>query len=141
MPAPDADATTGGAGSATQAYTLNVSAPVLTLTPSALPAGLFGHRYEQRLAAAGGTAPYRYVLSAGALPDGVTLEPAGGLAGTPTAAGAFAFTITATDALGFSGSHDYVVQIAPRPDPSRDPEVRGLLSAQRDAAPTASATT
>ncbi|KAG1467524.1 hypothetical protein G6F57_012974 [Rhizopus arrhizus] len=135
------DATTGGAGSATQAYTLNVSAPVLTLTPSALPAGLFGHRYEQRLAAAGGTAPYRYVLSAGALPDGVTLEPAGGLAGTPTAAGAFAFTITATDALGFSGSHDYVVQIAPRPDPSRDPEVRGLLSAQRDAAPTASATT
>ena len=128
------DATTGGAGSATQAYTLNVSAPVLTLTPSALPAGLFGHRYEQRLAAAGGTAPYRYVLSAGALPDGVTLEPAGGLAGTPTAAGAFAFTITATDALGFSGSHDYVVQIAPRPDPSRDPEVRGLLSAQRDAA-------
>ncbi|MFV1846795.1 putative Ig domain-containing protein [Stenotrophomonas maltophilia] len=128
------DATTGGAGSATQAYTLNVSAPVLTLTPSALPAGLFGHRYEQRLAAAGGTAPYRYVLSAGALPDGVTLEPTGGLAGTPTAAGAFAFTITATDALGFSGSHDYVVQIAPRPDPSRDPEVRGLLSAQRDAA-------
>ena len=128
------DATTGGAGSATQAYTLNVSAPVLTLTPSALPPGLFGHRYEQRLAAAGGTAPYRYVLSAGALPDGVTLEPAGGLAGTPTAAGAFAFTITATDALGFSGSHDYVVQIAPRPDPTQDPEVRGLLSAQRDAA-------
>ena len=128
------DATTGGAGSITQAYTLSVSAPQLTLTPSALPAGSFGHRYEQRLTATGGTAPYRYAISAGALPTGVTLDPAGGLAGTPTTAGAFAFTVTATDALGFSGSHDYVVQIAARPDPSRDPEVRGLLSAQRDAA-------
>ena len=128
------DATTGGAGTLTQAYSLSVAAPVLALTPTSLPAGLFANRYEQVLTATGGTAPYRYAVSAGALPDGMTLEAAGMLAGTPTAAGAFAFTVTATDALGFTGSHDYVVQIAQRPDPTRDPEVRGLLTAQRDAA-------
>ncbi|WP_433925368.1 putative Ig domain-containing protein [Stenotrophomonas nematodicola] len=128
------DATAGGAGSLTQAYTLSVSAPALVLTPASLPAGLFGNRYEQGLTATGGTAPYRYAVSAGALPEGMTLEAAGRLAGTPTAAGAFAFTVTATDALGFTGSQNYVVQIAQRPDPTRDPEVRGLLTAQRDAA-------
>jgi uncharacterized protein YhjY with autotransporter beta-barrel domain len=128
------DATAGGAGSLTQAYTLSVAAPVLVLTPASLPAGLFASRYEQGLTATGGTAPYRYAVSAGALPDGMTLAAAGLLAGTPTAAGAFAFTVTVTDAQGFTGSQNYVVQIAQRPDPTRDPEVRGLLSAQRDAA-------
>ncbi|WP_312709084.1 putative Ig domain-containing protein [Stenotrophomonas sp.] len=129
-----ADATAGGAGAVTQAYTVNVSAPVLALTPSSLPAGVFASRYEQALTATGGTAPYRYAVSAGALPTGMALDAAGMLAGTPTAAGAFAFTVTVTDALGFTGSRDYIVQIADRPDPTRDPEVRGLLSAQRDAA-------
>jgi large repetitive protein len=128
------DSTTGTPGTATQAYTLNVAAPVLTLTPETLPVGLFANAYQQQLSTTGGTAPYSYAVTAGALPGGLSLASSGALSGTPTAAGGFTFTITATDALGFTGTRDYTVQITQRPDPTLDPEVRGLLSAQAETA-------
>ncbi|MER2176322.1 MAG: autotransporter domain-containing protein, partial [Stenotrophomonas maltophilia] len=128
------DSTTGTPAAVTQAYTLSVAAPVLTLTPATLPAGLFANAYQQLLSTSGGTAPYTYAVTTGALPGGLALATSGALTGTPTAAGAFAFTVTATDALGFTGTRDYTVQVTQRPDPTRDPEVRGLLSAQADAA-------
>jgi uncharacterized protein with beta-barrel porin domain len=128
------DSTTGTAATTTQAYSLSVAAPVLTLTPATLPAGLFANTYQQQLSSSGGTAPYSYAVTTGRLPDGLTLAASGALTGTPTAAGGFAFTVTATDALGFTGTRDYTVQVTQRPDPTRDPEVRGLLSAQADAA-------
>lgn len=128
------DSTTGTPGTVTQAYTLNVAAPVLTLTPETLPAGLFANSYQQQLSTSGGTAPYSYAVTTGTLPGGLTLSASGALSGTPTAAGGFTFTVTATDALGFTGTRDYTVQVTQRPDPTRDPEVRGLLSAQADAA-------
>ena len=37
----------------------------------------------------------------------------GTIAGTPTAAGGFSFTMTATDKNGFSGSRAYSVTVAP----------------------------
>jgi outer membrane autotransporter protein len=128
------DSTTGTPASVTQAYTLSVAAPVLTLTPATLPAGVFANAYQQQLSSSGGTAPYTYAVTTGALPGGLVLAASGALTGTPSAAGGFAFTVTATDALGFTGTHDYTVQVTQRPDPTRDPEVRGLLSAQADAA-------
>jgi len=128
------DSTRGTPAAVTQAYTLSVAAPVLTLTPATLPAGLFANAYQQQLSTSGGTAPYTYAVTTGALPGGLALAASGALTGTPTAAGAFAFTVTATDALGFTGTRDYTVQVTQRPDPTRDPEVRGLLSAQADAA-------
>lgn len=128
------DSTTGTPGTVTQAYTLDVAAPVLTLTPETLPAGLFASAYQQQLSTSGGTAPYSYAVTTGTLPGGLTLSASGVVSGTPTAAGGFAFTVTATDALGFTGTRDYTVQVTQRPDPTRDPEVRGLLSAQADAA-------
>lgn len=128
------DSTTGTPGTVTQSYTLNVAAPVLTLTPETLPAGLFANAYQQQFSTSGGTAPYSYAVTTGALPGGLSLSTSGAISGTPTAAGGFAFTVTATDALGFTGTRDYTVQVTQRPDPTRDPEVRGLLSAQADAA-------
>ncbi|MGN6610082.1 MAG: putative Ig domain-containing protein [Jatrophihabitans sp.] len=83
--------------SADQAYTLTVASPTVVL-PSTLSAGTFGTAYSQSVAASGGTAPYAYAVSAGTLPDGLTLDAAtGALAGTPTAAGTFNFTVRATD--------------------------------------------
>lgn len=128
------DSTGGTAATVTQAYSLSVVAPVLTLTPETLPAGIFGRDYQAQLSATGGTAPYRYTVSAGALPEGLALEQGGRLAGLPAAGGSFSVTLTATDANGFTGQRDYVLQIAMRPDPTRDAEVRGLLDAQADAA-------
>lgn len=127
------DSTTGTAATVTNAYTLAISAPTITINPGTLPNGTFSVPYNHILTAVGGTAPYTYAVTAGALPTGVTLGTGGTISGTPTVAGTFAFTVTATDALHFTGTRAYTVNIVQRPDPSRDPEVRGLLEAQSDA--------
>ncbi|GAC1437205.1 MAG: hypothetical protein NVSMB51_10430 [Solirubrobacteraceae bacterium] len=64
------------------------------------------------ISASGGTGPYSYAVTAAALPDGLSLDPnSGELSGTPTTAGDYAFTITATDANGATGSQDYTPTI------------------------------
>ena len=93
----------------TVAYTLTVSpavvtAPTITITPATLPAATVGTAYSATLTASGGTSPYMYTLSAGALPAGITLT-AGVLAGTPTASGTFNFTVTAIDSSPAPGPY------------------------------------
>jgi len=127
------DSTTGTAATVTNAYTLAISAPTITINPPTLPAGVFAVPYNHVLNAIGGTAPYTFAISAGALPAGVTLSTSGTISGAPTVTGTFNFTVRATDALGFQGTRAYTISIVQRPDPSRDPEVRGLLDAQADA--------
>ena len=68
------------------------------------------------------------------LPPGLTLSSDGLLSGTPGEAGEFSFTVTATDANGEVGRKSYTLAVAaaPRPDPSLDPEVIGLINAQTE---------
>ena len=84
----------------TRAYTLVVAAPALTLTPATLPQGIVGVAYSQVFSTTGGIAPYSYAVTAGTLPGGLTLTAGGTLAGTPTAAGSFTFTVRSTDSTG-----------------------------------------
>jgi uncharacterized protein YhjY with autotransporter beta-barrel domain len=95
-----------------QAYTLNISAPTITLTPATLPGATVAVAYSQVLTANGGTAPYTVALTAGALPTGLSLATDGTLSGTPTAGGSFNISLTATDALGFTGTQAYVLTVA-----------------------------
>ncbi|MFC6189302.1 putative Ig domain-containing protein [Pseudoxanthomonas mexicana] len=127
------DSTIGTAASVTRAYTLAISAPTIVVDPDTLPTALQSVEYTQALSARGGTAPYTFTLDAGTLPTGMTLTAEGALSGTPTATGSFEVTIRATDALGFSGTRAYALTVIARPDPTRDPEVRGLLEAQAEA--------
>jgi large repetitive protein len=84
----------------------------ITLSPSSLPAATPNAPYAQPIAAAGGTAPYTFSVSSGALPSGLGLNPVTGLiSGIPIAAGSFAFTITATDANGCRGSRCYILGV------------------------------
>ena len=99
----------GNTGS--RAYTLVINAPTITLSPTSLPAGTVGRNYNQTLTASGGTWPYTYSVTSGALPTGLTLNTAGVLSGTPTAAGSFGFRIQAKDAKGFTGSQAYTLTI------------------------------
>nr|WP_242081595.1 putative Ig domain-containing protein [Xanthomonas indica] len=106
------DSTSGTAGQAARSYTLAIVSPTLTVAPSTLPSGTAGTAYSQTLSTSGGTAPYSYALSSGALPAGLSLSGAGVLSGTPTVAGSFTFVIGVTDAGGFGGSHAYTLAIA-----------------------------
>jgi outer membrane autotransporter protein len=77
-----------------------------------LPNPTVGAGYSQTISASGGTAPYTFAITAGALPAGMSLTGGGTLSGTPSSAGTFNFTITATDNGGFTGSRAYTITVA-----------------------------
>jgi len=125
-------ATDSGGNTGSQAYSLQIGAAlVITITPSTLPDGEAGEAYSEQLSADGGVAPYTFAVSAGALPAGLTLNGSTGvISGTPTAFGDFSFTVSATDADGRVGTQAYTLTIEGRPDPTRDPELIGLIYGQ-----------
>ncbi|WP_186395842.1 cadherin-like beta sandwich domain-containing protein [Stappia sp. TSB10GB4] len=108
-------------GSTTETYTVDVTrtAPAVTITldpaAGALPTGQVGTAYSQSFTASGGTGPYSYAVTAGALPAGLTLAANGALTGAPTTAGTASFTITATDANSDTGEAAYSLQIDAAP--------------------------
>ncbi|MFN7976184.1 MAG: putative Ig domain-containing protein, partial [Acidobacteriota bacterium] len=106
--ATDANSCTGS-----RAYTVTIACATITVNPASLPNGTIGVAYSQTVTASGGTAPYTFAVTAGALPAGLALNAATGvISGTPTATGTFNFTITATDANGCTGNRAYTVVIS-----------------------------
>ena len=69
----------------------------MAISPGTFPPGNVGQPYAQNAAAAGGSAPYTWTLSSGALPAGLALSPSGTISGTPTQAGTSSFTVEVTD--------------------------------------------
>jgi large repetitive protein len=68
--------------------------------------------YSETINAQGGTSPYTFAVTSGALPTGTTLNTSSGvISGTPSATGTFTFTITVTDSLGFTGSQAFQIII------------------------------
>jgi aryl-phospho-beta-D-glucosidase BglC (GH1 family) len=63
------------------------------MTTGTLPGVNVGGTYSQALAATGGTAPYSWSVSAGALPAGLTLSGVAVIGGTATATGTANFTV------------------------------------------------
>lgn len=103
--ATDTGSTGAGAPFTVQgSYSLTVVAPLIAVTPTALPVATAGTAYSATLTAAGGVGPYGFALAGGALPNGLSLSSGGLISGTPTATGAFAFTVNVTDANGQAGS-------------------------------------
>ncbi len=88
--------------SATATVSMSVTvaaAAQLAISSSSLPSGTIGSAYSNLLQATGGTAPYAWSITAGALPAGLSLASATGIiSGTPTAIGTAHFTATVTDA-------------------------------------------
>jgi uncharacterized repeat protein (TIGR03803 family) len=82
-----------------QSFTFNIASG-LSLAGS-LNKGTVGTAYNQTATATGGLPPYKWALTSGKLPTGLTLNTSSGLiSGTPTVAGASPFSITVTDAEG-----------------------------------------
>jgi hypothetical protein len=63
--------------------------------------GKVGTAYSATLSVSGGKSPFKFSISSGSLPPGLTLSASGGaITGTPTSAGTYTFTAMVTDANG-----------------------------------------
>lgn len=74
--------------------------PPLTIMPSSLPGGTVGTAYNQTLQATGGVPTYKWSISSGSLPAGLSLNAStGSITGTPTGpqTGTINFTVAVTD--------------------------------------------
>lgn len=88
-----------------KAYGGTVAGNLLTITPNKLPQLIVASAVAVQFTASGGTSPYTWDISTGALPAGLSLNAGTGLiSGTPTTAGAYSFTLRATDTLGQTGA-------------------------------------
>lgn len=102
-----------------QDYTIiinSIGCPVITVTPTVLPNVDSGKFYEEQFTADGGVAPYLWHLSAGALPEGLTLDMASGrISGTALANDVFSFAITAQDDNSCFGTQIFGLEVIDYP--------------------------
>ena len=91
----------------------------LAITTTALPNGTIGVAYNQTLVAAGGVPGYVWSLTTGSnsLPDGLSLNPAGVISGTSTAAGTTAIIVKVTDSAGGTAIKELAVIITAPGEP------------------------
>uniref|UniRef100_A0AAU1IBD6 Ig domain-containing protein n=1 Tax=Streptomyces sp. NBC_00180 TaxID=2903632 RepID=A0AAU1IBD6_9ACTN len=97
-------------GSAGLGITVTDAPPQPSITTTTLTGATTGTAYQQTLTAKGGTPPYTWEITTGALPDGLSLDTgSGNITGTPTTAGTTDFTATVTDSAGQTDTHDYTL--------------------------------
>jgi len=86
------------ADKADQALSITVNPADLAIATASLPDGKAGVLYSQTLHATGGVTPYKWSVSAGSLPAGLSINQSTGvISGTPTIPGISGFTVTVTD--------------------------------------------
>ncbi len=64
----------------------------LSIATTQLPSAQMGVSYKVSLAAQGGTQPYKWSISSGSLPSGLTMSNGGVISGTPSLSGTFTFS-------------------------------------------------
>ena len=104
---------TSGGDLLEQGYTITIRPEPLRLLTEVLPDGYQGETYQVNLAAMGGVTPYAYSISAGTLPPGVALNPAGVIVGQPGGSGLFNLTVAVRDAEGETVSRPFALTIHP----------------------------
>jgi hypothetical protein len=84
----------------------------------------------------GGAPPYRFALSGGSLPAGMTLDPASGqIIGTPTTPGQSTFEILVTDAVGATSSSVQALKVlAPPTGPAAPTNLAAVATSPTTAA-------
>jgi hypothetical protein len=76
--------------------------------------GKTGRPYRARIFAVGGQAPFSWSVSAGALPNGLMMDPVtGAISGTPANAGTANFTVQVADALGGTDTQSLSLLVKP----------------------------
>lgn len=122
-----------------QAYQITVDpneplAIVLPAVGSTLSPGMVGGAYAQNFFLSGGAAPYTWAVAAGQLPPGLTLQTTAGprdannqLAGTPTTAGTYTFTMRLTDYDGQQATQQFSLTVDPSLQISTTPLATGTV--------------
>jgi hypothetical protein len=80
-----------------RSFSITVLSHLAITSSSKLTSGQVGAAYTAQLQATGGTPAYRWSLTSGALPAGLSLTSTGAVSGTPTSAGTSSFVVAATD--------------------------------------------
>jgi hypothetical protein len=109
---------TDASGSAASTpLTMRVQAAVIPLdiVTTSFSVGVVGVPYAAGLEASGGSGSYRWTVTGGALPSGLSLASNGVVGGTPAQQGTSSFTVTLTDAAGLATpvSSGFAIVIAP----------------------------
>ena len=102
---------------ATKTLSLRILPADLVITTNSLADGVEGSAYSQSLAATGGMPPYTYQLSAGALPDGLSLAADGVISGIPenAAIGTASFTVRVSDSQSQPDTDERALSITVHP--------------------------
>jgi Putative Ig domain len=87
------------------------SASVLSISTT-LPQGSVDSNYNAAVSVTGGTAPYKFSMTSGQLPTGVSLGTSGTIAGMPTATGVSNFALTVSDSKGLSKQQSLEITVA-----------------------------
>ena len=114
-------------GTGSQQFTIQVNTPgplLISATPPP-PSGVADSGYNYTFTTTsptGGYQPLNWVVTAGALPPGLTLATNGLLSGTPTTIGSYPFTVTVTDSAPTPSvnSASFTIQITTPPPPTID---------------------
>jgi uncharacterized repeat protein (TIGR01451 family) len=94
----------------TRDYTIAPTCPTVTVNPATLPDGVAGAAYSQTVSGSGGTGPYTFAVTSGALPPGLGLNTSSGaITGSAVNGTPATFTIRATDTYGCSSTRSYTI--------------------------------
>jgi hypothetical protein len=93
------------------AVNLGVVTNVVIATTSPLVGGVLGSAYTNTFAASGGSSPYSWAITAGAVP-GLAIDTNGVVSGTPTTVGTNLFTVQVKDSIGSIADKQFTLIIA-----------------------------
>ena len=98
-----------------QAYSITVTCPPITVSPGSISDPVEFSPYSQAFTASGVPGTYAFSISAGALPQGMSLSGSGVLTGPATQKTAATFTVQALGPAGFScvGTQSYTINVQP----------------------------
>ncbi len=96
----------------TQAFTIVIRNPPLSIVTDTLPPIKGGQDVSVPVVAVGGIPPYTFVVLTGQVPPGLGFDPSGLLKGVPTLPGVYTFTVQVTDSVGTKATHTYTITIA-----------------------------